>query len=139
MQWVKYKDQLIITVGVAALLIKLFICKIWSIWWNEIFCYLIDDINLYINIECMILTGIREVSRQHIILLYKVVRIFCLLLKITITTEVIGISINCKLYIGPIMVLSYFISDLSLGMVWNNFLAPWNAEFVDPRGASASM
>ena len=41
------------------------------------------------------------------ILLYKVVRVFCLKLKISITTELIGFSILGKLHIGPVMVLGY--------------------------------
>ena len=43
------------------------------------------------------------------ILLYKAIRCLCLLRKIFITTEPIEFSILEKLYIGPWMVLGFFI------------------------------
>ena len=43
------------------------------------------------------------------ILSYKEVRDFCLKLRISITTEPIGLSILSELQIGPVMVLGYFI------------------------------
>ena len=51
------------------------------------------------------------------ILLYKVVRFFCLYLKISVTTEPIEISILWKLFIGPWMVLGYliFVIEFVLG------------------------
>ena len=41
-------------------------------------------------------------------LLYKVVKFFCLKLKILITTEAIEFSILGKIHIGPVMVVDYF-------------------------------
>ena len=48
-------------------------------------------------------------------LLYKVLRLYVLKLKISITTELIGLSISGKLNICLVMVLCYFI--LSRGLV----------------------
>ena len=41
-------------------------------------------------------------------LLYKVVRLFCLKFKISITTEPIEFSVIGKVHIGPGMVLGYY-------------------------------
>ena len=43
-----------------------------------------------------------------VILLYKAVRFLCLKLKISLTTEPIGLSALGKFHIGPVMVLDYF-------------------------------
>ena len=51
------------------------------------------------------------------ILLCSEVRVFCLKLKISITTEQIGNSILGSLHIGFVMVLAFLCSDFSLGMV----------------------
>ena len=50
-----------------------------------------------------------------VILLYKMVSF--LHLKISTITELIGFSISGKLHNGPVVVLGYFISDISLGLV----------------------
>ena len=49
---------------------------------------------------------------------------FCLKHKISINTKPIGFSILDKLHIGPIIVLGYFISDLSLRMGLSYFSIP---------------
>ena len=58
-------------------------------------------------------------------LLYKVVRLFCLKLKISITNELFEFSSIRKLHISPMMVLGYF-------------YAPFDLIPQDAYGASAS-
>ena len=48
-------------------------------------------------------------KKNSYILLFKVVRFFCLKLKISITTETIGFSVLGKHHTGPVMVLGYFV------------------------------
>ena len=56
-------------------------------------------------------------SKYYQILLYKVVRFYCLKLQISKPAELIEFSLFWKLYLGSKMVLSYFILNLSLEMV----------------------
>ena len=56
----------------------------------------------------------------------KVVRFFCLTIKISITTILV------QLYIGPVMVS---FSDLNFRMVLGYFLAPLNTKTLGARGA----
>ena len=76
-------------------------------------------------------------------LLYKVVSFFCLKLKISLTTEPIGFFILCKLHIGPVMVLCYFIFRFKSCNGFKPFdfplfTTPLNTEPLDARGVAAS-
>ena len=57
-------------------------------------------------------------------------------LKILVTTALIGFSVLGKLYIGPVIVLGYFFSDLSLGMALSNSS---NIKTLDAMSVSASL
>ena len=48
----------------------------------------------------------------------KVLSFFCLKLKISITTELIGFSVLVKLHVDPVMVSGYFIFILKS---WDSF------------------
>ena len=78
------------------------------------------------------------------ILLYKVVRfvLFCLKLKILITTKLIEFSILGNLHIGPVMVLGYFIfrfkSWVDFKLFSQHLYATLNTEPLDDRGAATS-
>ena len=82
-------------------------------------------------------------SIMSYILLYKVVRFFCLKLKILITTELIEFSFLGKLHISYWMVLGYSIyrynqwDDLKLFSL-HLLTYPLNAEPLDARGAPYS-
>ena len=60
-------------------------------------------------------------AKLFYILLHKVVSIFILKLKISITTESIGFSILGWVLVGPWWFLAILFSDLSLGMVLGYF------------------
>ena len=75
-------------------------------------------------------------------LYYKVVRVFCLKLKISITIEPIGLSFSGKLLIGPMMVLGFIFRYL---LSWDGLkpfssiqCAPSNTELQDTRCVAVS-
>ena len=97
---------------------------------------------IYLSIWILLytlLTAIRELSRHTTtivelknckkvnlsfakkMMLYPILKssksFFCLKLKISITTEIIGFCIWGKIHIGPVMVLANLCSDLNLVMV----------------------
>ena len=51
-------------------------------------------------------------------LICKLVRLFCLQLMISTTTDPIRFSISSKLHVAPVMVLGYFIIELK---TWDDF------------------
>ena len=77
------------------------------------------------------------------ILLYKGVSFFCLKLRISITTELIGFSISGKLHIGPEMVLGYLIFRCKASDGFKLFFLPIYVssitDSIDARGIASSL
>ena len=90
------------------------------------------------NNNFLLIMSRRKCNFLLTILLYKVVMVFCLKIKILVTTELIGFSILSKLYIGLVMVLGYFIFKF-MSLLSAFFLAPLNTEPLDARGTYASL
>ena len=74
-----------------------------------------------------------------LILLYKVLRSFCLKLNISINTKLIEFLFNGKLHIGPGMVLGYFNLDLIFGFDLGYFLPLSKQSPLDARGAATNI